>query len=924
MNGGTARRLTTPRLWPGRALLAAALGLAAVSVIQLVLAAVHLLPSALLWLTPVPAMVVAGIASWAAARAVGSAAIGRFWRQVAVGIWLAGLGTLARTVRVFAGGDPDLQGPDTVIYIVAMAVVAWALCRLPLGLRNRSQRWAFSMDICAVLIAAGLFCWQLSIRSALAQQDPDRYALLGALGSLAFTLVVVFALAKVGLTRAAAIDPKALRLLGLSLVIGALGSLPEPVLAARSELTATPLVVALSALVATLAALRQARAGASTTTVDDSGRRRPFSLLPYLAVAATDALLLVSTGFADHGARIVVALSAVLLAALVVGRQITSFRENSRLLARLDASMVEVTRHERRFRSVVQNSSDLITIADADGILTYVSPSAERLLGAPAEAWVGKGLADLVHAEDLPRVRAHHRRMVGNRGRAVVLKVRLLRADGSSFWAEVTSANLLQDAGVSGVVSNCRDITDAREFQQKLHHQASHDALTGLANRALFGERLEHALRWAGPRTVSVALIDLNDFKPVNDTLGHHAGDQLLVAAADRLRASVSSSDVVARLGGDEFAILLADGEEMDAVVERVVAAFAAPVRLAGSDLPLSASIGVASATAGISSDELRRRADIAMYAAKADRTGPTTRHLSYTAEMDAPLARRMRLEYDLSDAFATGRLRLMYQPIVLLDGERLVGLEALVRWDHPEFGTVLPAQFIPIAEGNGLIVPLGRWVLREACRKAAAWHERYGTAAPALSVNVSARELREGDYADTVIATLAETGLAPERLTIEITESAALGAGGSLTGLEQLRALGVRVALDDFGTGQSSLSVLQACPVDELKLDRSFTDECTERQGVCIAVIEIGRALGLDVVAEGIESPEQAELLRQLGYTRVQGYQYGSPMDAEAAGRRIAEGATVAAARVAIGSTAAVAPQAGDHRASRALLVRD
>jgi diguanylate cyclase (GGDEF)-like protein len=447
----------------------------------------------------------------------------------------------------------------------------------------------------------------------------------------------------------------------------------------------------------------------------------------------------------------------------------------------------------------------------------------------------------------------------------------------------VTSVNLLHDPGVGGIVGNCRDITDAREFQQRLHHQASHDTLTGLANRGLFATRLTDALRGAVSRSVSVALMDLNDFKSVNDTLGHAAGDQLLVAAAERLRRSVRAGDTVARLGGDEFAVLLADANdgEVDNVVARIIAAFSEPVDVGGSDLHMAASIGIAVNDGPVSASELQRRADVAMYAAKADRDRGGTRHTRYAADMEAPLAWRTRLEYDLRDAIDTGQLRLAYQPVVQIGDGRLLGTEALVRWDHPDLGTVMPNQFIPIAERTGLIVDVGRWVLREACRQAAVWLERHGDRAAGVSVNVSAGQLREPDFAGEVLATLAATRLEPARLTLELTETAALGGGSSVDNLDRLRSTGVRIALDDFGTGQSSLSVLQGFTVDELKLDRSFTEtlEGDGRPAVCAAVIQVGTALGLDVVAEGVESAAQARRLVELGYSRAQGYHYGRPM---------------------------------------------
>jgi diguanylate cyclase (GGDEF)-like protein/PAS domain S-box-containing protein len=878
--------------------------LAAFAVVHLAVVVVSgpLGPPGLLWLPAAPATFISAAACWmVGVRRDLPPATRRFWRQLAVGIVIIGIGGVLRTTRAFmAASDAgrELQAPDMVIYSAGMIVVGYALCRLPLRLHNRGRWWTFSLDMCTVMVAAGLFTWLLSIRAAMANGGANSYGALGALASIALTLVVVFALAKVALTGAATVDPFALRLLGLALLVGALSAIPEAALAAKGYLTGTPVGTTLPALFATLAARRQALAGRhADKAAAERAAHRPYSVIPYVAVAATGFLLLFSVIINDN--VIVVTCGALVVVTLVVLRQLTAFRDNSQLLTRLDASMVELADHERRFRSLVQHASDLITITGAGGMLTYVSPAVERLLGAPPETWVGRSAAEMVHPDDMRMVMAHYQTQVANPGVPVTYQVRLLRADGTLRWTEVTSVNLLHDPGVAGIVGNCRDITDAREFQQRLHHQASHDTLTGLANRRLFADRLTDALRGAVPQSVSVALMDLNDFKSVNDTLGHAAGDELLIAAAERLRGSVRAGDTVARLGGDEFAVVLADAtdSEVDAVIARIITAFGAPVRVGGSDLHMAASIGIAVNDGPVSATELQRRADVAMYAAKADRDRGGTRHTRYAADMEAPLAWRTRLEYDLRDAVDAGQLRLAYQPVVAIGDGALLGAEALVRWDHPHLGTVMPNQFIPIAERTGLIERVGRWVLREACRQAATWFVRYGDAAAGISVNVSAGQLRQPDFAAEVIASLTASGLDPRRLTLELTETAALGGGSSVENLERLRSTGVRIALDDFGTGQSSLSVLQGFTVDELKLDRSFTEtlEGDGRPAVCAAVIQVGSALGLSVVAEGVESVAQAQRLAEMGYTRAQGYHYGRPMSSDDLETLIASRSTAA-----------------------------
>ncbi len=451
-----------------------------------------------------------------------------------------------------------------------------------------------------------------------------------------------------------------------------------------------------------------------------------------------------------------------------------------------------------------------------------------------------------------------------------------------------------------------RQVTAYRENRtllDRLEHGATHDALTELPNRAYFAERLQHALATNNGRPLSVALIDLDSFKTINDTLGHNTGDALLVAVGRRLAANVSERDTVARLGGDEFVVVL-DGTDptgADIAVRRMLDALSLPLWADGHELLVGASIGIADGRHGDDATELLRQADIAMYAAKHQGGAG---HLHYRPDMGGSSADHAHLGAELRQALGTDQLFLLYQPLVSLDDAAMVGVEALVRWRHPERGTVSPADFIPLAERTGLILPLGRWVLAEACRQAMAWSEQYGDAAPAvINVNVSARELREASFPDHVAAILADTGLPPHRLVLEITETTVLALGASVANLHALRAMGIRIALDDFGTGQSTLTLLHDCPVDELKLDRTFTqsDAGDRRDTMAVAVIQLARALGLDTVAEGVETAQQADRLRAIGYGVVQGFYFARPLsvtqiDGElAAARRSSVTATAA-----------------------------
>jgi diguanylate cyclase (GGDEF)-like protein len=421
---------------------------------------------------------------------------------------------------------------------------------------------------------------------------------------------------------------------------------------------------------------------------------------------------------------------------------------------------------------------------------------------------------------------------------------------------------------------------DNSRLVARLDHGATHDALTQLPNRTLFHTRLQRALTAPGDRPVAVALIDLDDFKEINDTLGHEVGDQLLVGVAQRLQGCVRVEDTVARLGGDEFVVVLddADPAAADLAAERMMKALRQPVYADGHELPIRASIGIADGRSGDEASVLLRHADIAMYSAKKI-TGTACLH--YNVRMTAGGTEPVHLGAELRDAIAEGQFFLLYQPIISLHDGQVMGCEALIRWQHPTRGVLAPDSFIPMAERTGLIVPLGRWVMRTAFAQLASWTAEHGEqAAGILNINVSARDLREPGFADGVGALLTEYGLTADRIVLEITETMAVEGGQSIINLNRLRALGLRVSLDDFGTGHSTLTLLHDCPIDEIKLDRSFTQaRIDDRAPVSAAVIHLAQALGLHAVAEGVETAEQAELLAALGYIAAQGFYFARPM---------------------------------------------
>jgi diguanylate cyclase len=440
---------------------------------------------------------------------------------------------------------------------------------------------------------------------------------------------------------------------------------------------------------------------------------------------------------------------------------------------------------------------------------------------------------------------------------------------------------------------NARLLRDTRLQEERLQYEVSHDGLTGLANRALFRDRLATVLATTG--TASVLLVDLDDFKTVNDLLGHGIGDRLLVSFARLLQAETGDRGLPVRVGGDEFAVLLTGAGDPGELAERLLAALSRPI--SEHRLLVQASIGIAVAVPGATVDSVLRDADVAMYTAKQRGKAGFVR---YADGMGEPVLAHMQLGAELRRALDNDEFRLVYQPIVRLEGNGVIGVEALVRWHHPTRGVVGPAEFIPAAERTGLIVPLGRFVLRETCRQAAAWLAEFGPdALKEAGLNVSARQLHDPDFVADVAGALADSGLPCERLVLEVTESAVLRGQQVSRALYELDRMGIRLALDDFGTGESSLSLLRAFPAAIVKLDKSFVDgieiddgrpaAADARQAVARAVIQLAHALGLDTVAEGVESAEQVAVLRDLGYTVGQGFHLAEPLTADGVSRLLA-----------------------------------
>ena len=568
-------------------------------------------------------------------------------------------------------------------------------------------------------------------------------------------------------------------------------------------------------------------------------------------------------------------------------------RSERKALRMVDDATGEISRKERYFRALLANATELITVAGPDGLLRYVSPASERLFGRTESELVGRNLIQHVPPDDAARVVSEISSHLLTHGSVGPLEFRVRHRDSSWRYLETIGLNLLDDPAVRGIIFNCRDITERKAFEHDLAFQATHDSLTGLPNRALLLDRLAQAIARSerGTGRALILFIDLDRFKFINDSLGHGAGDRLLSKVADRIRHAVRPGDTVARFGGDEFVVLaegIEDAAECAAVAERLSGALATPFNLSGQEVFVSASIGMRLGRSGHENPEtLLRDADSAMYRAK-ERGRARTEW--FDEQTHSRSVDRLAIENSLHRALDRDELRLHYQPQHDLTTGRMIGVEGLIRWLHPERGMIGPAEFIELAEETGLIIPIGEWVVREACRQGLLWLRRSSSDEPfVVSVNLSAHQLAQPDLADVVSRALVATGFPPESLCLEITEGALMqDVTTTVRMLHSLKALGVRLSIDDFGTGHASLGHLKRFPVDSLKIDRTFVDGLgldPDDQVIVAAVIGLAHALGITAIAEGVETPAQLAELRALRCDAAQGYLFSRPVEASALG---------------------------------------
>ena len=781
-------------------------------------------------------------------------------------------------------------------YVLFYPLLLWGILAFPHALRRQHDRVTFWLDVATVLLGGGMVIGFLLMKPTPTSDDVDMFAqvlsLAYALGDLVLFLGIITLLLK----HSAARSRVALRLLVLALIpffgadLAFLHLLPQD--AYEGGDWPDILWIGASFLMLVSAHCQHWRASLAHEELGEEDHAvRPFSWLPYAAIAVGYGLLIVLSRDSWAEPLGAVIIGAVGLTGLVVARQIAAVRENARLSAENAARQTEA-----RFASLVQNASDVILVVNEDGTVSYQTPSTERMLGYGADSLLGTALVEIVHLDDTARVLAYLQEAAARAGAPSTVEWRLRHQDGRWLSVEAVGTSLLNDPNVQGVVLNMRDVSERKSLEAQMAHQAFHDPLTGLANRVLFKDRVEQALLRGNRyrRSLAVLFLDLDDFKTVNDSLGHAAGDTLLVEVASRVQGALRSSDTAARLGGDEFAVLVEDTagvEDALHLAERIFEALTPPIVIQGKDVLISTSIGVAfSGASREDADDLLRNADVAMYTAKSK--GKRCVEL-FEPSMYTAVLRRLALKADLQQAIDQHELTVHYQPIVEMASERLAGVEALVRWTHAERGMIPPSEFIPLAEETGLILPLGRAVLQQACKQAQAWLDTLGVPVR-VSVNLSTRQLQDPELIDHVAEALATSGLEPTLLVLEITETLLMQETEVImTRLHELKRLGVRIAIDDFGTGYSSLSYLRRFPVDILKIDKTFIDGLNgegEGEALLRAIVELARALNLQTVAEGIEDVSQLSALQLLGCDFGQGYFYARPLDEAAATRYIVE----------------------------------
>jgi diguanylate cyclase (GGDEF)-like protein/PAS domain S-box-containing protein len=647
-------------------------------------------------------------------------------------------------------------------------------------------------------------------------------------------------------------------------------------------------------LLMALGAVRAALLAGSATRAEEQAPSRWTLLVPYIPVAIAAVIAVLKNVSGPPEALLLWDLMVVV--ALVIVRQFIVILDNQTLAQKLALQSAALGESEAHFRSLVENSGDVVVLADAEGVVRFVSTSIDRFFAYSPTELVGQPFTELLHPDDRPAFAGALKKALTASAHPVLVSCRFRHKLGSWTHCEVTITNLLHRSSEQALVLNIRDVTDRKEMEGRLAYMAAHDPVTSLPNRLAFRKEVDEALERSVPgRGIAVLALDIDDFKVVNDALGQRAGDDLLGMIGGRLGKIVAPGDLVARIGADEFAVLIksvADANQPVHAAERIFEHFRAPFRVEEREIVLRLSIGIACQRAlEDTAENVMLNADIALNAAKAGGKG---RYERYVPEQHVAVSDRMELESDLMRALERRQFVLHYQPSVRLGDGVIIGLEALVRWNHPRRGLLSPGDFLALAEETGLVNALQRWVLGQACADARQWQQRFPVA-PALrvSVNISQRGLAEADLVADVTHACTAAAFPPERLVLELTEGAMLQGTTTVSRLLELHERGVSLALDDFGAHSSALSALRDLPVDIVKLDHSFVARMATSPTdatVARAVIDLGNTLGLMTVADGIERADQLGTLRRMNCFAGQGYYLSRPLPATGVDRLLAE----------------------------------
>jgi diguanylate cyclase (GGDEF)-like protein/PAS domain S-box-containing protein len=824
-------------------------------------------------LSDLPAALASVVIAATSARQIERGPLRSGWLLLCVALCLYLLGLTIATISWLHHVDP-FPGPADVCYCAFDVVLALAAISLIRAAAVRVPWVQFSLDGTIFIVGFGAFFWFLVIRPAASVTELDFLRQALSLGYAALDCVLLLMLGMLLLTGGRRVP--LLLLTGFATMF--LGDILWSLAKVRGYYLPgqfqdvlylccyVPIAIAGREQMRTLGAPVR-----STSSTSDALARS----LPYAAMLAAFLVLVYFSRSNIGGPAPIMTMVVFVLTLLLMVRQGVMLRGDALVRERKAARIVE-----DRYASLIANASDVIMIVAGDGLVRFVSPACERTLGLKPEALVGRNLNDLWSGEDRERLRSFLAEVAAApSGTVGPVELRIERGSRRHVIESVGS-NLSEDPAVQGLALNFRDISERKALEEQLRQLAFHDPLTLLANRNLFRDRVQHALTLAqrGQSSVAVMFLDLDNFKNINDSLGHDAGDRLLQAVAQRIVKTTRSSDTVARLGGDEFAVLvegIATITEVQRLADALIATLDVPFPLNGMEVRVGASIGVAFSGRESGTETLLSNADIAMYHAKA---AGKNRHVTFQTQMQDMLQERLRLEADIGRAFAREEFFLEYQPIVDLGTRSLLGVEALVRWRHPDAGVLPPARFIHVVEECGQIDKLGRWVLRRACQDLCNWRGAVaGASGLRLAVNISGQHLQHGELVHDVAQALHESGFEAQNLVIELTESTIMyNTDANLERFHRLKALGVRLAIDDFGTGYSSLSYLHRFPIDILKIDRSFVSRLTNSDNgpeLASAVITLGETLGLDTVAEGIEMEPQVAALLALGCVAGQGF---------------------------------------------------